>query len=37
MTKQVAAMVRAGHAPELAWRIARMEPGADPSTLVDDR
>lgn len=37
MTKQVAAMVRAGHAPELAWRIARMDPGADLGALVDDR
>jgi regulatory protein len=28
--KQVAAMVRAGHAPALAWKIARMAPGDDP-------
>lgn len=27
IAKQVAAMVRAGHAPELAWKIARMKPG----------
>ena len=28
--RQVAAMVRAGHAPPLAWKIARMAPGDDP-------
>lgn len=27
--RQVAAMVRAGHAPALAWKIARMAPGDD--------
>jgi regulatory protein len=32
--KQVAAMVRAGHAPSLAWRIARMAPGDDPVLLL---
>ncbi len=34
IAKQVAAMVRAGHAPALAWRIARMEPGEDAETLL---
>ncbi|MFD0945745.1 regulatory protein RecX [Sphingomonas canadensis] len=33
--KQVAAMVRAGHAPALARAIARMEPGEDPEALLD--
>lgn len=32
--KQVAAMVRAGHAPSLAWTIARMAPGDDPVFLL---
>jgi regulatory protein len=32
--RQVAAMVRAGHAPSLAWKIARMEPGDDPETML---
>lgn len=36
MTKQVAAMVRAGHPPDLAWRIARMEPGESIESLLDD-
>ena len=33
--RQVAAMVRAGHAPALAWKIARMAPGDDAETLLD--
>ncbi|HSX57485.1 MAG TPA: RecX family transcriptional regulator [Sphingomonas sp.] len=33
--KQVAAMVRAGHSPELAWKIARMEPGESVEPLLD--
>jgi regulatory protein len=33
--KQIAAMVRAGHAPDLARRIARMAPGEDPESLLD--
>lgn len=37
ISKQVAAMVRAGHAPALAWRIARMNPGDEPDFAVDDR
>ena len=37
IAKQVAAMVRAGHAPGLAWKIARMNPGDDPDFLLDDR
>jgi regulatory protein len=32
--RQVAAMVRAGHAPALAWTIARMAPGDDPAFLL---
>jgi len=32
--RQVAAMVRAGHAPALAWAIARMAPGEDAETLL---
>jgi regulatory protein len=35
IAKQVAAMVRAGHAPGLAWQIARMNPGDDPDFLTD--
>ncbi|PKP92825.1 MAG: RecX family transcriptional regulator [Alphaproteobacteria bacterium HGW-Alphaproteobacteria-16] len=35
MAKQVAAMVRAGHAPDLAWRIARMEPGESVESLLE--
>jgi regulatory protein len=27
--RQAAAMIRAGHAPNLVWRIVRMEPGED--------
>lgn len=37
IAKQVAAMVRAGHSPALAWKLARMEPGEDTSFLLDDR
>ncbi len=37
IAKQVAAMVRAGHAPGLAWRIARMQPGDDTDFLLHDR
>lgn len=37
IAKQVAAMVRAGHSPAIAWRIARMEPGDDAEILLDDR
>ncbi len=37
IAKQVAAMVRAGHSPTLAWRIARMNPGDEPDFAVDDR
>lgn len=33
--KQVAAMVRAGHAPGLARSIVRMAPGDDPAALLD--
>lgn len=36
IAKQVAAMVRAGHAPGLAWQLARMNPGDDPNLLLDD-
>ncbi|QDX25918.1 regulatory protein RecX [Sphingomonas suaedae] len=34
MAKQVAAMVRAGHSPALAWRIARMEPDSEVEDLI---
>lgn len=34
--RQVAAMVRAGHAPALAWAIARMAPGDDPVFLLSE-
>lgn len=34
--KQVAAMVRAGHSPALAWTIARMAPGDDPDLLLNE-
>lgn len=36
-SKQVAAMVRAGHRPDLAWRIVRMDPGesVDPFLELD--
>ncbi|WP_294058453.1 regulatory protein RecX [Sphingomonas sp.] len=33
--RQVAAMVRAGHAPSIAWRIARMSPGEEVEGLPD--
>jgi regulatory protein len=36
LEKQVGAMVRAGHAPALAWKIARMEPGADAEALLEE-
>lgn len=32
--RQVAAMVRAGHSPTLAWTIARMAPGDEPESLL---
>lgn len=32
--RHAAALVRAGHAPRLAWKIARMSPGDDPMELV---
>ncbi|WP_447728773.1 regulatory protein RecX [Sphingomonas koreensis] len=35
VAKQVAAMVRAGHAPNLAWKIARMNPGESVEPLLD--
>jgi regulatory protein len=34
LEKQVGAMVRAGHSPSLAWKIARMEPGTDAEALL---
>ncbi len=34
LEKQVGAMVRAGHAPALAWKIARMAPGDDAEALL---
>jgi regulatory protein len=34
--RQVAAMVRAGHAPDLAWRVVRMAPGEDVEPLLDE-
>lgn len=37
IAKHVAAMVRAGHAPGLAWQLARMNPGEDTDFLLDDR
>ncbi|MFV0624954.1 regulatory protein RecX [Sphingomonas sp. ac-8] len=36
LRRQVAAFVRAGHAPSIAWTIARLAPGADPSVLIED-
>jgi regulatory protein len=33
--KQVAAMVRAGHSPDLAWRIVRMTPGDNTEQLLE--
>ena len=35
IARQVAAMVRAGHSPELAWKIARMAPADDIEELLD--
>ena len=35
MRKQVGAMVRAGHAPPLAWRIVRLTPGEDTAFLFE--
>jgi regulatory protein len=34
LQKQVASLVRAGHAPDLAWRLARIEPSDDPDAAV---
>lgn len=34
--KQVAAMVRAGHSPDLAWKIARMNPGESVEALLGE-
>lgn len=34
-TKNVAAMVRAGHAPDIAWKIARMAPGETVEILFE--
>jgi regulatory protein len=34
--KQVAAMVRAGHAPSVAWQIVRLSPGDDTGFLLED-
>jgi regulatory protein len=33
--KQVAAMVRAGHAPSVAWQIVRLSPGDDTAFLLE--
>lgn len=35
--RQVAAMVRAGHSPSLAWAIARMIPGEDAEAVLEAR
>lgn len=35
VAKQVAAMVRAGHSPDLSWKIARMPPGESVEPLLD--
>jgi len=35
LAKQVAAMVRAGHSPDLAWKIARMNPGESVEPLLE--
>lgn len=35
VSKQVGAMVRAGHSPDLAWKIARMNPGESVDPLLD--
>lgn len=37
LRRQVAAMVRAGHAPSIAWTLARLAPGADTGFLSEDR
>jgi regulatory protein len=34
--KQVAAMVRAGHAPSIAWKIVRLAPGEDTAFHLDE-
>jgi len=34
LEKQVGAMVRAGHSPSLAWKIARMAPGDDAEAML---
>lgn len=34
--RQVAAMVRAGHSPDLAWRLVRLAPGDDLGSILDD-
>ncbi|ODP36656.1 regulatory protein RecX [Sphingomonas turrisvirgatae] len=34
--KHVAAMVRAGHSPDLAWRIARMAPGESTAAIAEE-
>lgn len=36
MAKQVAAMVRAGHSPELSWKVARMRPGENVEPLLEE-
>jgi regulatory protein len=36
LEKQVGAMVRAGHSPALAWKIARMAPGDDAEALLEE-
>lgn len=36
IAKHVAAMVRAGHSPELAWKIVRMNPGESVEPLLDE-
>ena len=36
LEKQVGAMVRAGHSPSLAWKIARMAPGDDAEALLEE-
>jgi regulatory protein len=36
MAKQVAAMARAGHDPDISWRIARMAPGESVESLLDE-
>ncbi len=36
VNKHVSAMVRAGHSPDLAWKIARMEPGESVEMLLGE-